>query len=259
MFGLKFKSWMETHIVRSRKKQQPQQRSKDDVSCSKVKLTRKSVTKESLPSFRTSPFIVDKDERFHHQDHAFHHDGVCGENIDTSSHDEITDQFPLTPRQHHGSNNATNLSSPESAYSTGYSTDGTSPGTTFPPEYYINIRTGTHYFHSEAAKLTINCKPQTEYQVSNGNKQTLFCCAVKEKEQFGNLLTKVKDFTNVVSAKKSVCDDISQNKVEFGHVTTPPRSLIGCWFPPSPNDPLLLTPFPVFQTCWFLFQTCWYL
>lgn len=34
----------------------------------------------------------------------------------------------------------TNLSSPESAYSTGYSTDGTSPGA--PPEYYINIRTG---------------------------------------------------------------------------------------------------------------------
>lgn len=41
-----------------------------------------------------------------------------------------------------------NLSSPESAYSTGYSTDGTSPGASVPPEYYINIRTGTHYFHS---------------------------------------------------------------------------------------------------------------
>lgn len=40
-----------------------------------------------------------------------------------------------------------NLSSPESAYSTGYSTDGTSPGA--PPEYYINIRTGTRYFPSE--------------------------------------------------------------------------------------------------------------
>ncbi|RZC36675.1 uncharacterized protein BDFB_000312 [Asbolus verrucosus] len=34
---------------------------------------------------------------------------------------------------------ANNLSSPESAYSTGYSTDGTSPGA--PPDYYINIRT----------------------------------------------------------------------------------------------------------------------
>uniref|UniRef100_A0A182J060 Uncharacterized protein n=1 Tax=Anopheles atroparvus TaxID=41427 RepID=A0A182J060_ANOAO len=39
------------------------------------------------------------------------------------------------------------LSSPESAYSTGYSTDGTSPGgCSYTPEYYINIRTGTHYF-----------------------------------------------------------------------------------------------------------------
>lgn len=39
------------------------------------------------------------------------------------------------------------LSSPESAYSTGYSTDGTSPGAGYtPPEYYVNMRTGTHYF-----------------------------------------------------------------------------------------------------------------
>jgi hypothetical protein len=37
---------------------------------------------------------------------------------------------------------ANNLSSPESAYSTGYSTDGTSPGA--PPDYYINIRTGDY-------------------------------------------------------------------------------------------------------------------
>lgn len=44
-----------------------------------------------------------------------------------------------------------NLSSPESAYSTGYSTDGTSPGASFPPEYYINIRTGKHYFQNKSA------------------------------------------------------------------------------------------------------------
>lgn len=47
-----------------------------------------------------------------------------------------------------GGTGSVNLSSPESAYSTGYSTDGTSPGTSYPPEYYINIRTGTHYFQS---------------------------------------------------------------------------------------------------------------
>ncbi|XP_073989527.1 uncharacterized protein isoform X3 [Rhodnius prolixus] len=42
-------------------------------------------------------------------------------------------------------NGVINLSSPESAYSTGYSTDGTSPGASIPPEYYINLRTGKHY------------------------------------------------------------------------------------------------------------------
>lgn len=41
-------------------------------------------------------------------------------------------------------NGVINLSSPESAYSTGYSTDGTSPGASIPPEYYINLRTGTN-------------------------------------------------------------------------------------------------------------------
>lgn len=57
------------------------------------------------------------------------------------------------------------LSSPESAYSTGYSTDGTSPCAVVAnppaaaaaastaaaaPEYYINMRSGTHYFPSRS-------------------------------------------------------------------------------------------------------------
>lgn len=52
----------------------------------------------------------------------------------------------VPPKTHSGQTPATsrysanNLSSPESAYSTGYSTDGTSPGA--PPDYYVNIRTG---------------------------------------------------------------------------------------------------------------------
>lgn len=49
-----------------------------------------------------------------------------------------------------------NLSSPESAYSTGYSTDGTSPGASVPPEYYINLRTGTHYFHANQVNNPLN-------------------------------------------------------------------------------------------------------
>ncbi|KAL7737582.1 hypothetical protein ACLKA6_007696 [Drosophila palustris] len=54
--------------------------------------------------------------------------------------------FMPGPRPH-------SLSSPESAYSTGYSTDGTSPcANSNPPapEYYINMRSGTHYFPSRS-------------------------------------------------------------------------------------------------------------
>lgn len=54
------------------------------------------------------------------------------EDVDRKSMETIANH---TPRY-----SGANLSSPESAYSTGYSTDGTSPGA--PPEYYINIRTG---------------------------------------------------------------------------------------------------------------------
>ncbi|XP_030384185.1 uncharacterized protein LOC115631545 isoform X1 [Scaptodrosophila lebanonensis] len=52
------------------------------------------------------------------------------------------------------------LSSPESAYSTGYSTDGTSPcaGNYNPPEYYINMRTGTHYFPKSVNSLAIEAQ-----------------------------------------------------------------------------------------------------
>lgn len=44
-----------------------------------------------------------------------------------------------------------NLSSPESAYSTGYSTDGTSPGA--PPEYFMNIKTGTEFLDNLVIKF----------------------------------------------------------------------------------------------------------
>lgn len=50
------------------------------------------------------------------------------------------------------------LSSPESAYSTGYSTDGTSPAGYTPPEYYVNMRTGTHYFPKSVNSLAIEAQ-----------------------------------------------------------------------------------------------------
>lgn len=63
-----------------------------------------------------------------------------------------------------------NLSSPESAYSTGYSTDGTSPGASIPPEYYINIRTGTHYFHSNPTSITAGASQNTNPNSETTNK-----------------------------------------------------------------------------------------
>lgn len=65
-----------------------------------------------------------------------------------SSDFSLPSQASMSFDHNTGRSTVNNLSSPESAYSTGYSTDGTSPGASVPPEYYINIRTGTHYFHS---------------------------------------------------------------------------------------------------------------
>ncbi|XP_017018984.1 uncharacterized protein [Drosophila kikkawai] len=62
--------------------------------------------------------------------------------------------FMPGPRPH-------SLPSPESAYSTGYSTDGTSPcaaSTNNPPEYYINMRSGTHYFPKSVNSLAIEAQ-----------------------------------------------------------------------------------------------------
>ncbi|GAB0095515.1 hypothetical protein DMENIID0001_109070 [Sergentomyia squamirostris] len=60
-----------------------------------------------------------------------------------------------TPANHQLAHVINSLSSPESAYSTGYSTDGTSPGASYTPEYYINMRTGTHYFPKGANGMLI--------------------------------------------------------------------------------------------------------
>ncbi|XP_017070473.2 uncharacterized protein LOC108107443 isoform X2 [Drosophila eugracilis] len=62
--------------------------------------------------------------------------------------------FMPGPRPH-------SLPSPESAYSTGYSTDGTSPcaaNNYNPPEYYINMRSGTHYFPKSVNSLAIEAQ-----------------------------------------------------------------------------------------------------
>ncbi|KAH8415962.1 hypothetical protein KR222_005382 [Zaprionus bogoriensis] len=85
-----------------------------------------------------------------------HQSNLClGNRMPRASRGLPRANFLPGPRPH-------SLSSPESAYSTGYSTDGTSPcavaaassssSSSNPPapEYYINMRTGTHYFPSRS-------------------------------------------------------------------------------------------------------------
>jgi hypothetical protein len=66
MFGIKFRSWMETHIVRPRKKQQQQQQRCKEGSGSKGKLSGKTVPErpllDSAGNSPTSPLIAKKDE-----------------------------------------------------------------------------------------------------------------------------------------------------------------------------------------------------
>lgn len=69
-----------------------------------------------------------------------------------------TGNYPTTVQGNMGAP-MVSLSSPESAYSTGYSTDGTSPGAGYtPPEYYVNMRTGTHYFPKSVNSLAIEAQ-----------------------------------------------------------------------------------------------------
>ncbi|XP_075211113.1 uncharacterized protein LOC142318413 [Lycorma delicatula] len=133
MFGTKIRSWMETHIVRSRKKQH---RNKD--ATTKGKLVDSSSKSTDDKNF----------DRIDDKVSGFCEDGKTAKA-----------SMSLQPQQQNVSTltcPANNLSSPESAYSTGYSTDGTSPGASIPPEYYINIRTGTHYFQSQGKETDSN-------------------------------------------------------------------------------------------------------
>ncbi|KAF3421929.1 hypothetical protein E2986_10910 [Frieseomelitta varia] len=135
MFGTKLRTWMEAHIVRSKKK-------KD----------RKGKGEKGFDSNSNSP----RNHGSHRSAalHQVHPVDSPSRNVDEIRlHGEGGNRCGGTATASSGTSAGTgsvNLSSPESAYSTGYSTDGTSPGTSYPPEYYINIRTGTHYFQSTA-------------------------------------------------------------------------------------------------------------
>ncbi|KAG8316856.1 hypothetical protein J6590_038562 [Homalodisca vitripennis] len=136
MFGTKLRTWMETHIVRSRKKQHRNKEDKKSGNCSKI------IGGSPPCHIQSNSF-----ERQYGKKSPKHNEdkGV----LEVQSTDiSIPTKASMSLQNNTIHSTINNLSSPESAYSTGYSTDGTSPGASIPPEYYINIRTGTHYFHS---------------------------------------------------------------------------------------------------------------
>ncbi|KZC07455.1 hypothetical protein WN55_09448 [Dufourea novaeangliae] len=140
MFGTKLRTWMEAHIVRSKKKKDRKKGEKGfDSNCNSPR----------NQSANRSPGL--------HQVHPAESPGKTVDGIRLHGSGSYVSASASSGAS--AGTGSVNLSSPESAYSTGYSTDGTSPGTSYPPEYYINIRTGTHYFQSSG---NIGERPGTE-------------------------------------------------------------------------------------------------
>ncbi|XP_044256700.1 uncharacterized protein LOC123006347 [Tribolium madens] len=146
MFGSKLRSWMEA--VRPRKKQHRKEKQ------TKANLNPNTVSSNWQNGNSCGSSQDDLDDRKGNTNRKITN-GVLSENGQAS-------QAPATRYS------ANNLSSPESAYSTGYSTDGTSPGA--PPDYYINIRTGVKYFPSEGERYNHenHLKHVQQHRVPNG-------------------------------------------------------------------------------------------
>ncbi|XP_011299107.1 uncharacterized protein [Fopius arisanus] len=150
MFGTKLRTWMEAHIVRPKKKKD---RKKGD------KGFESNCNSPGSHSANRSP-----------APHQVHPLNSPAKNVDSIILGKTVAYVGTTTNSssgNSGGNGSVNLSSPESAYSTGYSTDGTSPGASFPPEYYINIRTGKHYFQSNKGtrgKCSVTNGPGNEKQ-----------------------------------------------------------------------------------------------
>nr|XP_033193264.1 probable serine/threonine-protein kinase DDB_G0278845 isoform X2 [Bombus vancouverensis nearcticus] len=149
MFGTKLRTWMEAHIVRSKKK-------KD----------RKGKGEKGFDSNSNSPRNGSHRSPALHQVHPVDSPSRNVDEIRLHGEDGNRCGTVTASSGTSAGTGSVNLSSPESAYSTGYSTDGTSPGTSYPPEYYINIRTGTHYFQSNA---NVNAGTATGNYSNNNN------------------------------------------------------------------------------------------
>ncbi|XP_034938493.1 uncharacterized protein [Chelonus insularis] len=163
MFGTKLRTWMEAHIVRPKKKKDRKKGEKGfDSNCNSP----------GSQSNNRSPGL--------HQVHPLNSpvknvDNIILSNGSTTYVGGTTNSSSETS----GGTGSVNLSSPESAYSTGYSTDGTSPGASFPPEYYINIRTGTHYFQSNKGGRTKRPNESGVFNVPGNEKQLDECIEIK--------------------------------------------------------------------------------
>ncbi|KAK5637876.1 hypothetical protein RI129_000114 [Pyrocoelia pectoralis] len=114
MLGNKLRSWMEA--VRPKKKQQR-----------KEKQLKSSLGNENTTTFTNS-------------------ESLQSTRSSENNWDGMTQKSILSTTDKVARYSGANLSSPESAYSTGYSTDGTSPGA--PPEYYINVKSVGYSFYS---------------------------------------------------------------------------------------------------------------
>ncbi|XP_044583283.1 probable serine/threonine-protein kinase DDB_G0267686 [Cotesia glomerata] len=152
MFGTKLRTWMEAHIVRPKKKKDRKKGEKGfDSNCNSP-----GSHSNRSPSGLHQVYPLNSPIR--------NVDNIIINNGSTTTYEGATTNSSATS----GGTGSVNLSSPESAYSTGYSTDGTSPGASYPPEYYINIRTGTHYFQSNKG-ARINKRPgETTSVMVNG-------------------------------------------------------------------------------------------
>uniref|UniRef100_A0A1A9X3T4 Uncharacterized protein n=1 Tax=Glossina brevipalpis TaxID=37001 RepID=A0A1A9X3T4_9MUSC len=110
------------------------------------------------------------------------------------------------------------LSSPESAYSTGYSTDGTSPGNGYtPPEYYINMRTGTHYFPKSINSLAIEA----------------------QRYKFG--LNKIEEMSPIEPLPKTSFNHRSNtDECDGGQMKMPSFPIVPPWVSGPPSSPLAM-------------------
>ncbi|XP_039286191.1 putative uncharacterized protein DDB_G0277255 isoform X2 [Nilaparvata lugens] len=156
MFGTKLRSWMETHIVRSRKKhqqhrnklQQQQHQQQSNLEQQQSPSPAESCAKLLSPPPTAAPHCSSTLQPSLDNHRRYERDSFCVAVVQQDD-GKLESLAPMQLPHSRQSVTINNLSSPESAYSTGYSTDGTSPGASVPPEYYINIRTGTHYFQSQ--------------------------------------------------------------------------------------------------------------